>query len=194
MWAAGREDLRLLELLIAAGAHLDARARSGSTALSIAVSNHKVAATARLLEAGADPDIPDDLGETPLYEASSRGYSELVSQLLAARADPGIPAKAGRFPLTTARSMDKVACAARLVAALTRFPYAQALTDQHGASRIIHGRLNGAWKAQEMRSETVISMSERQTTSKNLACTWVTQSNRGLKGIRGPLFLKVSGS
>ena len=67
LWAACfREDLKMLQLLVDAGAPLEAVAE-GETALLGAVKNSKFKAARRLLDAGSDPNFQDAKGLTALH-------------------------------------------------------------------------------------------------------------------------------
>jgi len=67
LWAASfREDLKMLQLLVDAGAPLEAVAE-GETALLGAVKNSKFKAARLLLGAGSDPNFQDAKGMTALH-------------------------------------------------------------------------------------------------------------------------------
>ena len=55
-WAAHRDDLDTVDLLIRAGANVKAANRYGVTPLSLACENGNAAIVERLLKAGADPN------------------------------------------------------------------------------------------------------------------------------------------
>lgn len=82
-WAAHWNDLKTAELLIAAGAHLNALTRTGVSALSLACENGNPDIAVRLLDAGADANIADVGGMTPLMVASRAGNLDAVKALIA---------------------------------------------------------------------------------------------------------------
>src|SRR5437764_6863660 len=63
-WAASRDDLETAELLIAAGAIVDAANEYGATPLWLACSNGNAGIVEKLLKAGADPNTHLLSGET----------------------------------------------------------------------------------------------------------------------------------
>ena len=82
-WAAHREDLTAVELLIRAGANAKAVTRFGITPLTLASENGNAAIIERLLKAGADPNTAAPGGETPLMTAARTGRVDTVKVLLA---------------------------------------------------------------------------------------------------------------
>lgn len=86
-WAAHRDDLRIVELLLAAGANVNAADDHGVTPLLIACTNGGVAVAERLLAAGANPNAATAAAHRPLMEASRTGRSDLVGALITAGAD-----------------------------------------------------------------------------------------------------------
>ena len=87
-WAAESGNAELAEVLIFAGANLEARTRIGAfTPLMVAsrTLNSPVAET--LLEAGADVHAVTTTGETALHFAAASGASEVISALLRHGAD-----------------------------------------------------------------------------------------------------------
>jgi ankyrin repeat protein len=74
----GAEDLRTVEVLLAHGAPVDARAEGGATPLHSAASNGSVAIVQALLAGGADPNAPKDDGKTPLDLARERGHGDVL--------------------------------------------------------------------------------------------------------------------
>lgn len=74
--------LDVVDLLIAAGADVDAVDGAGETPLLEAVSANQPEMAARLLAAGADALLPDGRGETPAARAQRLGLSDLADLLL----------------------------------------------------------------------------------------------------------------
>ena len=84
MWAAGRNDLAMADLLLSAGADVKAANEYGATALyAAAAANADAALIERLLAAGADPNTPLVSGETALMEAAHQGNLAAVRALVA---------------------------------------------------------------------------------------------------------------
>ena len=81
-WASYRDDLESADLLIRAGAKVNAANDLGATPLWTASMNGSAAMVRRLLQAGADPNIALLLGETPLMAASRSGTPDVVTQLI----------------------------------------------------------------------------------------------------------------
>ena len=94
LFAARHRDAASAELLLAAGAPIDATAAAGTTALVVAAQHgfHDVAAV--LLAKGADPDAAA-AGQAALHWAALRGDRELAATLLAHGASPDVRARAG---------------------------------------------------------------------------------------------------
>jgi len=83
-WAVHRNDLESAELLIQAGADVNATNDYGVTPLSLACANIQNAAMVkRLLEAGSNPNSVQVKGETVLMTCSRTGNAEAVKLLLA---------------------------------------------------------------------------------------------------------------
>lgn len=70
---AWRRDCRAIEVLIEAGAELDAIGDMGQTPLHVAVMQGDECSAELLLRAGASPDIRSEFGDTPRELAYSRG-------------------------------------------------------------------------------------------------------------------------
>ena len=111
-WAARRGDADLAEILIYAGARLDAGTRLGSyTPLHVATREGKAEVVEVLLEAGADPQaVTTNSGATPLHLAARAGDAKIVSELIAHSANVDATETAwGQTPLTFAAAMNRVA-------------------------------------------------------------------------------------
>jgi ankyrin repeat protein len=98
---------RLLELLLGAGAALDARNRAGLTPLLLLLGACAPAATpspqrqldalvGSLLARGADVGAQDERGVSCLHAVAMHGLADLTRVLLAAGADPALPDRLGR--------------------------------------------------------------------------------------------------
>jgi uncharacterized protein len=76
-------NLRIIAILIKAGARLDPKEKLGNTPLHLAVERDQIEAAQLLLDAGAVVDPENKNGMTPLMLAASRGNVEIVNALLA---------------------------------------------------------------------------------------------------------------
>jgi ankyrin repeat protein len=85
LWlAASRNELAVIETLLAAGVSADAHAAAEQTPLLGALgAPHSEKAVQMLLNAGASPDATDRNGHTPLMLASAAGKLALINMLLA---------------------------------------------------------------------------------------------------------------
>ena len=75
-------------MLLAAGAHPNARRDDDITALIVAIDYGHAEIAKMLLVAGAHPNAAQDDGMTSLMFASIRGHAEIAKMLLAAGAFP----------------------------------------------------------------------------------------------------------
>lgn len=82
--AAEQNDAALITRLLAGGAKIDARDRSGATALLRATHANAIDAARVLIEAGANVNLADDKGVTPLQHARKAGYRDMENILAAA--------------------------------------------------------------------------------------------------------------
>ena len=82
-WASYRDDVESADLLIRAGARVNAATDLGVTPLWTASLNGSEAMVRRLLAAGANPNAALRLGETPVMVASRSGHPLVVEQLTA---------------------------------------------------------------------------------------------------------------
>ena len=113
--AARAGDREALGRLLADGAHVDAAAVDGTTALHWAVYRDDAEMVRALLDAGADPDAVNRNGAAPLGLACANASPALVTVLLDAGADPGL-APTGEAPLLTCARTGAVAAVRALLA------------------------------------------------------------------------------
>ncbi|HEV3332410.1 MAG TPA: ankyrin repeat domain-containing protein [Bryobacteraceae bacterium] len=82
-WLVRADDLETAELLIHAGADVNARNRRGVAPLDLACLNGSAAMVEKLLAAGADPNLAGPDGQTSLMTAARTGNPETLALLLA---------------------------------------------------------------------------------------------------------------
>lgn len=87
LWATHWDNLDIMDLLIEAGADVDAADDHGVTTLARAAENASLAAVQRLLAAGATATVGQSSGLTPLMTASRTGNPDVVHALIRAGAD-----------------------------------------------------------------------------------------------------------
>jgi uncharacterized protein len=87
LWAVHWDDLPTADMLIRAGADVNAANEYRVAPLSVACTNGNSALVGRLLEAGAHPDIVSAAGETPLMTCARTGSTDAIKSLLARGAD-----------------------------------------------------------------------------------------------------------
>jgi ankyrin repeat protein len=86
--AAARGDDQMVDVLLYAGANLQATSRLGGyTPLHLASQRGHSTTIERLVKAGADPNHPTSTGTTALMFASASGHVQAVKQLVAHKAD-----------------------------------------------------------------------------------------------------------
>lgn len=114
--AARHGHLQALDMLLLAGADLEARLHDGTTPLLSAAHHGRTAVAARLIAAGADVRAPRKSGATPLYIAAQEGFVAIVSLLLDACAEVDTALKVGATPLYIAAQNGHAEAVALLLA------------------------------------------------------------------------------
>ena len=117
-WAAYRDDVEMMKLLLAAGANVHAVTRVGAIPpLLLACANGNPAALELLLKAGANPNSTNANGTTALMIAAASGNSDAVKLLLDEGADANMREAAhGQTALMFAASLNRAAVIKLLLA------------------------------------------------------------------------------
>ena len=110
-WAAYRDDLEMVKLLLAAGANAKAATREGAiTPLLMACQNGNAALIETLLKAGSDANAVKTNGTTPLMMAAASGHADAVQTLLAHGANVNAKESAhGQTALMFAAALNRAA-------------------------------------------------------------------------------------
>ena len=110
-WAAYRDDLEMVKLLLAAGADPKVTTREGAiTPLLMACQNGNAAMIETLLKAGADANAVKTNGTTPLMMAAASGNADAVKTLLAHGANVNAKESAhGQTALMFAAALNRAA-------------------------------------------------------------------------------------
>lgn len=90
-WAAWYDHVPAIEILLAAGATLEAENNTGFSPLHHAAEAGSVAAAQALLAAGADPGHANKAGRLPIETAHGRGNGDVAALLAAASAEQTDP-------------------------------------------------------------------------------------------------------
>ena len=110
----------MLDVLLSAGANVNAVDDYGNTALKHAVMGRKPEAIRALVAKGANVNqapTKTNPGETALHIAIDRGFPDIVKLLLELKANPNAKSKFGGTPLQLARKGDQEDVVAMLKAA-----------------------------------------------------------------------------
>lgn len=85
--AAAKDAVETIEKLLSEGVKIDARDRTGATALLVATHGNKIAAAKALIDAGADVNAKDKISDSPYLYAGARGHLEILKMTLSHGAD-----------------------------------------------------------------------------------------------------------
>ena len=109
-WAAMRSDLEVTEMLLYAGANLEATTRIGQhTPLHVAGRSGRAPVVQALLEAGADPQAATASGATPLHLAAQAGNAAAAAALIDHGADVNARERTwGQTPLMFAAASNRL--------------------------------------------------------------------------------------
>jgi ankyrin repeat protein len=109
-WAALNGDVKILDVLLVAGAGTESLTRVGGyTPLHLASSRGNAPAVARLLEAGSKPKAVTATGVQPIHLAAQAGSADAVRFLIDHGADPNVRDNThGRTPLVFATSQNRL--------------------------------------------------------------------------------------
>lgn len=108
--ASDESRLEVLQLLITAGADVNATSEEGVTAVACASEGFNPRGVELLVAAGADVNIADEDGQTPLMMAAGSDSDDIVAILLKAGADVNAEDASGATALQYAVSTDSVSC------------------------------------------------------------------------------------
>ncbi len=110
-WAAIHGDAQMAQMLIVAGANVQAKTRLGAyTPLHMAAENGNVALVRVLLAARADVNVPTAVGTTPLMVAAGAGATDVITALVENGANPNAKEnERGHTPLMFASANDQLA-------------------------------------------------------------------------------------
>jgi ankyrin repeat protein len=104
-FAALSNNKEIAQLVLAAKAKVNAKAKKGETPLHVAATHlHGIDLARLLLESGANPNAKNDQGWTPLHLTALSGNSQLAELLLASNAQANLEAKNGSTPFFIALS------------------------------------------------------------------------------------------
>ncbi|XP_062520606.1 uncharacterized protein LOC134195575 [Corticium candelabrum] len=98
-WAATREQIEAVDLLLKEGVHIDVTDGTGRSSLLVAAMAGKAMMVGYLLGKGADRHLLDENGDSCLHWAAYKGKSDLVQLLLYSGLNPRLVDSYGQTPL-----------------------------------------------------------------------------------------------
>jgi ankyrin repeat protein len=116
-WAVQRDDLKVMALLLRAGADAKTPNRYGVTPLWLAAVNGSDNAIRQLLEAGVDPNVPFTDGETAVMTAARTGKADALQRLIDAGGKVNERTARGQTALMWAAAKDNAAAVQTLMRA-----------------------------------------------------------------------------
>ena len=170
--AAQSGNLRITDMLLLAGAQLNAKARTGRTALHIAVTADHLDLIRFLIDKGAVVNVRDAEGTSPLDDAVWRGYLDAAAILLAHGACLNEPeTKTGATPINEAAYLGKTS----LIQYLLQFNPDLGIPDRRGFTPLENAIRMG--KADAALALLAAEVKERKTPQFFERC-WERQSRR----------------
>jgi ankyrin repeat protein len=124
---------KTIQLLLANGARVHARARDGTTALHCAAKLGDEEATSIFLKEGANVSESDSKGETALHVAASNNITKIVQKLLDRGADTTMRTHEGLTPLISAVAHSSIEAMRQILDSATA-----ATADDQGVSEALH--------------------------------------------------------
>ena len=126
-------SLKVVKLLLEAGADTELCGRDGSTALHFAAQAGQSEVVQLLLKSGANTDVLDHQQSTPLLFAAEHGHLEVVRLLLKSRADKDKFDRQGRTPLLFATYSGHL----KVVQLLLEADADKEMSDRHGTTPLL---------------------------------------------------------
>lgn len=106
--AAQNDNLRVIELFLAAGMNPNVKTKNGKTVLMVATSRGFTEIVRALLREGANVNVQDNYGTTPLMVAATAPNSDIVKILLDNGADANAKDKDGKTALMLAAANGQI--------------------------------------------------------------------------------------
>ena len=104
LWYSVRNgDTKMIDMLLAAGADLEAKSKDGETVLLYACLKREEQVVLTILEKGANFNIIDKQKSTPLMIAAGRGFERVVQFLISKKVDINAKDDKGRTAITRAQ-------------------------------------------------------------------------------------------
>ncbi len=102
MMAVLKRSKQIVEVLLTAGANVNATSEIGDTSLTMAVASGDTEIVDLLIERGADLTVRDKYGSTVLHKAARESDGEMMKRLLATGVDPNLKDSEDNTPLIIA--------------------------------------------------------------------------------------------